>query len=72
MNGKKAKALRKIARENTIGLPQVCYVQSEKTGQIRLGKCTRLFEKKLKKLYKDKKVKVDEMVAPTGSSPTSS
>lgn len=52
MRAKKAKMLRKIARQETIGLPERRYAQDTQTGQIRLAACTRLFYKQLKKRVK--------------------
>lgn len=53
MNGKKAKLLRKIARQATVGLENVNYVIHENTGQVQNGKCTRKLYKLLKKSYKN-------------------
>lgn len=54
MNNKKAKALRKIAREQTLGAPEVEYVASKSNeGTWMLARnCTRSLYKRLKKAYK--------------------
>lgn len=51
MNGRKAKALRKIARQQTPGLPERIHQMDTKTGQIKLGVCTRKLYKELKKRF---------------------
>lgn len=54
MNNKKAKALRKIAREQTVGAPEVEYVASKNNPStwVLARNCTRSFYKRLKKAYK--------------------
>jgi len=48
MNAKKAKKCRRLAR--TAGMPEArVYMQNQRTGQIRLGKCERRLYKFLKK-----------------------
>lgn len=53
MRAKKAKALRKIAREQTLGAPEVEYVASKNhPGTWFLARnCTRSFYKRIKKAY---------------------
>lgn len=71
MNGRKAKQLRRTARQFTVGLPHVKYgvqvhnktIYSEKAGKdvtyqvgtLRLIQCTRLAYQNLKKLYKQQR-----------------
>ncbi len=55
MNGRKAKALRRQAEEQTIGLSKVNHIyENGKDGTIVLGNCTRAVYKGLKKQAKQK------------------
>ncbi len=49
MNEKKAKAMRRVARKNTVGLPAVAYVLD--SNPLRLARSTRMFYKLLKVKY---------------------
>lgn len=56
MRGRKAKALRKIAQEATVGRPAVAYGQNKRTGEIRvMPDTTRGVYKIIKKAYKQGK-----------------
>ena len=60
MNGKRAKQLRKLAEENTVGNEDVYYEGFKKNGTplVRLQPgCTRHEEKQLKRIYKDSHIK---------------
>lgn len=50
MNNKKAKALRKLAREQTVGAPEREY--KEGRPRVLIRDCTRSFFKRVKKAYK--------------------
>lgn len=50
MNNKKAKALRKLAQEQTIGMPEREYKEGMPLVLVR--DCTRSFYKRLKKAYR--------------------
>jgi len=58
MNDKKARALRKLAQQQSVGLPKVSYIGIRKKQARRPGithylspQCTRGIYQKLKKLY---------------------
>jgi hypothetical protein len=49
MRNKRAKQLRKMARQETVGLPDVKYVRMK--GPVVMGACTRRAYKLLKQIY---------------------
>lgn len=49
MNDKRAKRLRRQARESSVGLPERRYVESDTGGNVRLKHCTRAVYRELKR-----------------------